>query len=63
MEKIKKNVDKEIKLNNSKSCYVLKNKVLMNLLNKGFYKDDILEVLDGIVIEDIAKKASRIIRT
>ena len=52
MEKIKKNVDKEIKLNNSKSCYVLKNKVLMNLLNKGFYKDDILQVLDGIVIDD-----------
>ena len=24
----------------------------MNLLNKGFYKDDILQVLDGIVIDD-----------
>lgn len=52
IEKIKKNVAKEIRLNNSKSCYMLKNKVLTNLLNKGFYKEDILEVLDGIVIDD-----------
>lgn len=50
--KIQKLVEKEIKLNNNKSCYMLKNKILTNLLNKGFYKDDILEVLDSIKFDD-----------
>ena len=31
---------------------MLKNKILVNLLNKGFYKDDILEVIDNIKVDD-----------
>lgn len=52
LEKIKKTIEKEIKLNNNKSCYMLKNKILTSLINKGFYKEDVLEVLDNIEIDD-----------
>ena len=52
LEKIQKLVEKEINLNTNKSSYMLKNKILVNLLNKGFYKDDILEVLDNIKVDD-----------
>lgn len=52
LEKINKLVEKEIKLNTNKSSYLLKNKILTNLLNKGFYKNDIMEVLDNIKIDD-----------
>ena len=46
------NYSKEIKLNSNKSSYVLKNKILISLVNKGFYKDDIVRCLDNVVIDD-----------
>ena len=39
--KIKKVIEKELKLNTNKSSIMLKNKILKNLIDKGFYKDDI----------------------
>lgn len=50
--KIKKIIEKEIKLNHSKSTIMLKNKILTSLLNKGFYKEDIIEILETIDIDD-----------
>ena len=52
IDKIEKLVKKEIKLNNNKSSYVLKNKILVSLFNKGFYKEDIVSVLNGCDIDD-----------
>lgn len=52
VSKIKKFIAKEIKLNSNKSSYVLKNKILISLVNKGFYKDDIVRCLDNVVIDD-----------
>ena len=52
INKIRKVIDKEVKLNVSKSSYMLKNKLLMSLLNKGFYKDDIIGVLENTKIDD-----------
>lgn len=52
LEKINKLIDKEIKLNNNKSSYILKNKILINLINKGFYKEDIINILEQIEIDD-----------
>ncbi len=39
--KINKSIEKEIRLNNNKSIMFLKNKILKNLIDKGFYKEDI----------------------
>ncbi len=44
--KIKKYVDKKIKSNNNLSPIMLKLKVTNDLLNKGFYKEDINKVLN-----------------
>ncbi len=52
VSKINKFIAKEIKLNSNKSSYVLKNKILISLVNKGFYKDDIVRCLDNVVIDD-----------
>lgn len=52
VSKINKFIAKEVKLNSNKSSYVLKNKILISLVNKGFYKDDIVRCLDNVVIDD-----------
>lgn len=57
-EKIEKYIKKEIKLNKNKSEVMLKNNILNKLINKGFYKEDILKYLDNVSIDekDLYKK-------
>lgn len=58
-EKLKKIIFKKIKTNHNKSAKVLKQKLLMDLINNGFHQDIIKEVLNNIDIsenEEIAKK-------
>ena len=52
IEKINKLIEKEIKLNKNKSSIMLKNKILRNLIDKGFYKEDIEDVLNNYTIDD-----------
>jgi regulatory protein len=47
-EKIKKYIDKMIKTNRNKSNYLLKQKILFNLINLGYLKEDILLFLDKV---------------
>lgn len=47
-EKIKKYVDKMIKTNRNKSNYLLKQKILFNLINLGYQKEDITLFLDKV---------------
>lgn len=51
-EKIEKLIDKEIRLNNNKSSFMLKQKILNSLKEKGFYLEDITEVLENTSIDD-----------
>ncbi len=51
-EKIKKIIDKELRLNKNKSSLMIKNKILKNLIDKGFYKDDILNCMDSFNFDD-----------
>lgn len=58
-EKLKKIIFKKIKTNHNKSAKVLKQKLLMDLINNGFHQDIIKEVLNNIDIsenEEITKK-------
>lgn len=58
-EKIEKLISKKIKSNHNKSAKVLKQKLQVDLINNGFSKDIIKEVLNSTDIEennDIAKK-------
>lgn len=50
--KINKVIEKEIRLNSTKSSYMLKNKVLNNLIEKGFYKEDIEECIANYTFDD-----------
>ena len=50
--KINKVIEKELKLNTNKSSYMLKNKILNNLMNKGFYKDDISYCISNYSFDD-----------
>ena len=52
ISKIKKLVYRDIRLNSNKSSYVLKNKIFSNLINKGFYKEDIEYVLSDVTFDD-----------
>lgn len=52
ISKIKKLVYRDIRLNSNKSSYVLKNKIFCNLINKGFYKEDIEYVLSDVIFDD-----------
>lgn len=58
IEKIKKYIDKQVKINRKKSIYILKNNLLTNLVNLGYERNDITYELDSIYIdeEDIRKK-------
>lgn len=51
-EKINKVISKEIRTNNNKSIYMLKNKILNNLINKGFYKEDIITCMENFDFDD-----------
>ena len=51
-QKIEKMIKKEISLNKTKSKLMLKQKILINLTEKGFYRDDILEILEKETIND-----------
>lgn len=58
-EKIEKLISKKIKANHNKSAKVLKQKLQVDLINNGFSKDIIKEVLNSLNIEennDIMKK-------
>lgn len=50
-EKINKYVEKKLK-SNKKSAIEFKRKITQDLINKGFYKEDIMLVLDNIKISD-----------
>ena len=50
--KIKKVIEKELKLNTNKSSTMLKNKILKNLLDKGFYKEDISYLISTYDFDD-----------
>ena len=53
-EKIKKLISKKAKLNKNKSLYNLKQKIIIDLVNEGFYKEDILMFLYDIQIDEIS---------
>lgn len=50
--KINKQIEKEIRLNNNKSVMFLKNKILKNLIDKGFYKEDIESCIENHTFND-----------
>ena len=50
--KIRKVIEKEIRLNTNKSSIMLKNKILKSLIDKGFYKEDILFCIDDYTFDD-----------
>ncbi len=52
LEKIGKIIEKEIKLNRNKSLYMLKTKIMYNLINLGFHREYIDIVLNDISIDD-----------
>ena len=57
MSKINKYVDKKISTNKNSSMYMLKNKIMTDLINLGYEKSDIVEVLNSKEInDDEAKK-------
>ena len=57
MSKIDKYVDKKISTNKNSSIYMLKNKIMTDLINLGYEKSDIVEVLNSKEInDDEAKK-------
>ncbi len=51
IEKISNYVNKNLKVN-KKSLYAFKQKMLINLINLGYYKDDIVSVLDKIKLNE-----------
>ena len=58
-EKIEKLVSKKIKSNHNKSAKILKQKLQLDLINNGFSKEIIMEVLNSLSLtdnEEIAKK-------
>lgn len=57
ISKINKYVDKKISTNKNSSIYMLKNKIMTDLINLGYEKSDIVEVLNSKEInDDEAKK-------
>lgn len=50
--KIKKVIEKELKLNKNKSSLMLKNKILKNLIDKGFYNEDIVLCMEKFNFDD-----------
>ena len=60
-EKIKKYITKNIK-SNKKSLYQFKNKMLLNLTNLGYSRNDILKYLDNINIDEDNLKEKEIVK-
>ena len=60
-ERIKKYITKNIK-SNKKSLYQFKNKMLLNLINLGYYRNDILKYLDNINIDEDNLKEKEIVK-
>lgn len=52
LEKMKKIIDKKIKANKKYSDYILKQKIMSDLILLGFYRDDINICLNNIVIDN-----------
>lgn len=52
LEKLNKIIPKLISSNKNKSSYVLKNKILIDMLNKGFTKEYIIEVIEKQDFDD-----------
>lgn len=52
IDKINKYVNNKIKNNHSTSSYMLKNKIIMYLVNKGYYKDMVIDIIKGYDIID-----------
>ena len=52
IEKIKKFIDKKVKTNKKYSNYILKQKILSDLINMGFYQDDINFCLNNISVSN-----------
>lgn len=50
--KIKKYISKEEKINKNKSLFILKQKLLNNLIYQGFYKEDILLCLENLKVDE-----------
>lgn len=51
-QKIRKVIKKEINLNKNKSEVMLKNKLLKSLIDKGFFKEDILSCIEEFEFDD-----------
>lgn len=52
MDKINKYISNKIKNNHNTSSYMLKNKIIMYLVNKGYYKDMVIDILNSYDIID-----------
>ncbi len=52
LNKIKKIIDKKIKSNTKYSDYILKQKIMTDLINLGYYKDDISYCLENIKVNN-----------
>ncbi len=60
LEKIEKYIDKKLKVN-KKSANEFKQKITLDLINKGFYKEDITNYLNTLTIEDKEEEIEKII--
>ena len=60
LEKIKKYIDKKLKAN-KKSANEFKQKITLDLINKGFAKEDITNYLSTINIEDNEEEISKMV--
>lgn len=52
LNKINKYISKKINSNHNLSAYILKQKILQDLINKGFYKEDILFTIENFEFID-----------
>ena len=59
LERINKYINKQLKVN-KKSLYVFKNKMLLNLINLGYLKNDILSCLNNVFVEESSLKEKEI---
>ena len=52
LDKLEKLIEKKISLNKKDSIYILKQKIANEFVNKGYYKETILDILESININD-----------
>lgn len=52
IKKIDKYINNKVKINKNKSLAILKQKLLNDLINKGYYREDIISILNNINIDD-----------